>query len=107
MLGERLKALRVGKNMTQRELAKELNVTPGAICLWEMGEREPDYDNLLLLSKFFGVTLDYLSDSKAESKIVIIRNNGGYKTFYLNDKDLNTLEALAESLDNKNKNNKD
>lgn len=35
----RLKKLREKLAMSQRELAKELGVTPGAVALWELGER--------------------------------------------------------------------
>lgn len=35
----RLKRLREKLGLSQRELAKELGVTPGAVALWEMGAR--------------------------------------------------------------------
>lgn len=36
----RLKKLREKFGLSQRDLAKELGVTPGAVALWEMGERQ-------------------------------------------------------------------
>jgi transcriptional regulator with XRE-family HTH domain len=37
--GIRLKALRKRLDMTQRELAREFYVSPGAVALWENGNR--------------------------------------------------------------------
>ena len=36
---EKLKKLRSALDMTQRDLAKEFWVSPGAIALWEIGDR--------------------------------------------------------------------
>ena len=56
-----LKELREEKGLTQVELAKKLNFKNGTVISnWETGERKPDIENLLLLSRFFGVTLDHL-----------------------------------------------
>lgn len=57
---ERLKELRTEKGLSQAQLAKELNVSQRSISSWETGFREPDFQMLVLLSKFFGVTTDYL-----------------------------------------------
>ncbi len=37
--GDRVLRLRTFLGLTQRELAKELRVSAGAICLWEKGSR--------------------------------------------------------------------
>ena len=60
MLSERLKALRKRDGITQTEFAKKFNVSAGTIGNWETGAREPDYETLLRISKFFGVSTDYL-----------------------------------------------
>ncbi|MDE6667690.1 MAG: helix-turn-helix domain-containing protein [Clostridia bacterium] len=57
---ERLKELRQEKKLGQIELAKRLDVSKGIISLWENGLREPSMSSLILLSKFFDVTIDYL-----------------------------------------------
>ena len=57
---ERLKELRIEKDLGQVELAKELNVSKGIISLWENGLREPKLSNLITLAKFFEVSIDYL-----------------------------------------------
>lgn len=57
---ERLKELRTEKQLSQAELAKELNVSQRSISSWETGFRQPDYATLTLLCKFFEVSSDYL-----------------------------------------------
>ena len=58
---ERLKLLRQEKNIGQIELAAKIGVSKGVISLWENDLREPKLSNLILLAKFFNVSLDYLA----------------------------------------------
>ncbi len=58
---ERLKELRLDKNLGQIELAKSLNVSKGIVSLWENNLREPKLSNLITISRFFGVSIDYLA----------------------------------------------
>ena len=57
---ERLKALRQDRNMLQQDLAEQLKVAKSTISGWEVGRNQPDYDILIELSIFFGVSVDYL-----------------------------------------------
>ena len=59
--GERLRALRLEKGIGQVELARELQVGKSIISLWELGKCEPTLSKLVAISKFFGVTVDYLA----------------------------------------------
>ncbi|EOU1883518.1 helix-turn-helix transcriptional regulator [Clostridium perfringens] len=56
----KLKELRKEKNISQEQLAKELNISRQAISKWESGKAYPDIENLILLRKIFGVSLDEL-----------------------------------------------
>ena len=58
---ERLKDLRIEKNVGQVELANEIKVSKGIISLWENGLREPKLGNLVALAKYFQVSIDYLA----------------------------------------------
>lgn len=60
LFSERLKELRLDKNVGQVELAKSLNLSKGIISLWENNLREPKLSNLISLARFFNVSLDYL-----------------------------------------------
>ncbi len=60
--GERLKKLRVNRNMTQDEFG-EIFESPKAqstIGTWERGNREPSMTDLIRISEFFKVSTDYL-----------------------------------------------
>ncbi len=59
--GDRLKELRIKNNLSQRELAKKLNISKTAINYWEKGLRTPTLDVVINIADYFGVTLDYLS----------------------------------------------
>ena len=56
----KLKTLREQNNLTQRAFAEKLDVTHGAIGMWETGKRDPDIETLIKMSDFFGVSIDYL-----------------------------------------------
>lgn len=60
MFPQRLKKLRKQKKLTQTELANLLNISHGAIAMWETDKRQPDNDTLVRLANFFGVSVDYL-----------------------------------------------
>jgi len=47
-------------DMTQKELAKHLQVADSTLSYWEMGKYEPDNDTLMRLSRFFQVSIDYI-----------------------------------------------
>lgn len=57
---QNLRFLREQKKMTQREVADELEVSPGAVAMWEQGNRTPYVDDLVKIANYFSVTLDEL-----------------------------------------------
>lgn len=60
MFGERLKQLRIEKGLYQKDLAKILGVSAGAIGMYENNKRTPDFELLIKIAKFFDVSIDYL-----------------------------------------------
>ncbi|MCL5058337.1 MAG: helix-turn-helix transcriptional regulator [Actinobacteria bacterium] len=57
---KRLKILREEKKLSQRELAKLMNMAPSTLAMYEVGKREPNYEMLNRIADFFSVTTDYL-----------------------------------------------
>lgn len=57
---EKLKELRKEQKLLQKQVATDLGVTQVCIAKWETGNREPSLDMLIKISKYFGVTTDYL-----------------------------------------------
>ena len=60
MIALRIKELRSKHNMTQRELADKLSLTPKMISFYELGQRMPPNDILIKLASIFDVPSDYL-----------------------------------------------
>lgn len=59
-LGIRLSALREEKGLTQKKLAKLLNMSNGTISNYENNVHFPDPNTLCRLADFYNVTTDYL-----------------------------------------------
>ena len=57
---ENLRALRLGKGLTQEELGKALGVDKRTVSSWETGIRAPDIHKLAKICEFFGETFDSL-----------------------------------------------
>ena len=56
----RLKELRISKNLSQMQLACKLNISQSAIAKWELGKTEPTASAIITLAKFFEETTDYI-----------------------------------------------
>lgn len=59
-IGSRIRELRNARNMTQKDLADLLFVTPQAVSRWEAGSAEPSLDMINKITTHFSVTVDYL-----------------------------------------------
>ncbi len=57
---EKLIELRKAKGLSQDELGDKLRVSRQTISKWETGQSYPDFQRLVLLSDYFGMTLDTL-----------------------------------------------
>ena len=60
MISENIKAQRMQKGLTQKELADLLYLTPQAISRWEKGDVEPSVDAISSMAKIFDCTTDEL-----------------------------------------------
>ena len=69
MIGERLKELRKLNNLSQEQVAKELNITRQAISKWETDKTMPDIENIILLSKLYNVSLESIMGEEEEKNI--------------------------------------
>ena len=57
---EKLISLRKSKELSQEELGAQLKVSRQTISKWESAQSYPDFQRLVLLSDYFGLTLDEL-----------------------------------------------
>ena len=59
-----LKLIRKQKKYTQLKVAMELNISREALSHYENGKRSPDIQTLRILSRYFGVSIDFLVNGK-------------------------------------------
>jgi transcriptional regulator with XRE-family HTH domain len=70
-IGEKIQQLRKANNLSQEQLAVQLEVSRQAVSRWELNESTPDTDKIILISRIFSVTTDYLllEDSEVSNDI--------------------------------------
>ena len=64
-IANRLVQLRKEKGFSQEELAAQLGISRQAVYKWERAESSPDTDNLILLARLYGMSLDQLLSTDA------------------------------------------
>lgn len=57
---EKLLTMRKKQGLSQEELGMELQVSRQTISKWEAGQSYPDFQRLVMLSDYFGMSLDEL-----------------------------------------------
>ena len=57
---EKIKELRLSKNLSQMQLSQKTGLSQSAIAKWELGKTEPTASAIITLAKFFNETTDYL-----------------------------------------------
>jgi transcriptional regulator with XRE-family HTH domain len=59
-LGNKLKTLRIQRQMTLKDVACRVGVSKSIVSAYENGSRRPSYEMLIKLARLFNVTTDYL-----------------------------------------------
>ncbi|MGH2692307.1 MAG: helix-turn-helix transcriptional regulator [Actinomycetota bacterium] len=58
--GQRLRAARLERGLSQEKLARELDVSTGSVRAWEKGQWGPGWDQFERVCKLFGWRLPFL-----------------------------------------------
>ena len=79
---DRIVELREEKNISQSELSNAIGCGKTIVYYWETGQREPNSQMLVALSKFFNVSTDYLLGLEDEfgnkpEKMIIKKTSSG------------------------------
>lgn len=74
MFQETLKNLRKEKNISQYDLAKDLNISRSVIAKWETGLVMPSDESIDLLVNYFGISKDELFKDKESDNIIVEKN---------------------------------
>lgn len=97
-IGEKIKALRKAKNISQETLAKVLGVSFQAVSKWETNTTAPDVSIIPSIASYFGVSIDELFDYNVfenEKKIDAICREAAH---YRLDDPIRAEEILREGL---------
>jgi transcriptional regulator with XRE-family HTH domain len=65
--GEKLQTLRKQNGLSQEQLSSQLTISRQAISKWELDSSLPDTENIIMLSKLFNVSIDYLLKDEIEN----------------------------------------
>ncbi len=88
IIAKRLSELRKEKGVKQDEIAELLNVKRATVANYETGKRTPDYESIIKLADYYGVSCDYIIRG-VKSEFAEIHSLTG-----LNDE---AIEALKEN----------
>lgn len=91
-LPEKLRALRTKYNLSQKEAAGRIGISPSIVSSYETGERTPSTENLLALSRLYRCSTDYLLGNNIQSTGVVLDITG------LSDAQIRALQVLIETM---------
>ena len=91
-MGEKLKSLRIEKNLTQKQVADRIGLAISAVSSYESGTRYPSYDVLVKLARIFHVSTDYLLGITDKRNIDVTG---------LSDNEIELVSQLVDTLRNK------
>ncbi|MBQ7505237.1 MAG: helix-turn-helix transcriptional regulator [Ruminococcus sp.] len=89
---DKLRFLIEERNLTQKQVAQDLNIAPSTMGGYVQGMSQPDFDTLKILAEYFDVTSDYLLDipskktnNKLENELLRVFRSipNEYKTIYI------------------------
>lgn len=66
ILSTDIKAYRLKKKYTQKEVADRLNISRQSVSKWETGHSFPSIENLILLSELLNMPLDFVNQEKSK-----------------------------------------
>lgn len=67
-VGEKIAKIRRDNNLTQEQFAEILQVSRQSVSKWELDSVYPNTEKLIMLSKLFNCSLDYLLKDEIENK---------------------------------------
>lgn len=71
---EKLRELRLQKNISQTKLAADIHISRSAVAKWENGLGLPNDDSLKMLAEYFGIGIGELMPDKANAETLVSKN---------------------------------
>lgn len=103
MFWERFYDLCASKNMKPNTFAKEVNISSGVVSKWKQTQKVPEIGELIKISKYFDVSLDYLvfgyertevSEKQKKECIQDSEEKNAYLDLSLNEREFQCLTAF-------------
>lgn len=98
----RLFELRSEQSLSQRQIAKMLNISQATYNNWENGKTEPSIEDLIKISNFFKVSVDYLIDNQVEETAICTGDCELRKVYRsiqkLGEDELSALSVIIEKM---------
>lgn len=94
IFAERLRELRKGRGLTQKELGGQTGLSKAVVSKYETGMGYPSFDILIRIAQFFGVSTDYLLGASGNKTLDV---SG------LTESQIRTLQLLITEFTNTNK----
>lgn len=103
MISERIYSIRTERHLSQEAVAEKVGVSRQSIQKWEAGDSQPTIQNLITLSKLFGVSVDYFcgnSETEVEANRMGVQILPSYEKQYFWDSYFKALGTeYRQSLD--------
>lgn len=98
MIAKKLNQLLNINNLNQTDLANHLGLSSQGVGRWCRGETRPDYDYLIKIANFFGVSTDYLlgNEKQAEKIKEELREKEALKKALINAGYMKENEDLSD-----------
>ena len=71
-IGNKLKTLRKGRDLTQLELSEKIGLSRATLSNYEVGRRTPHLSELRRFAEFYGVSLDYFGIETKDERFELI-----------------------------------
>ena len=100
MFSKNLKELRLKANLTQAQIAQELDITQQSYQKWESGKSKPTLNTLEMFSDFFGVSIEeLLSDGTVRIESILNADKISYMSQLLSDETVDLIKkTIKDSL---------
>ncbi|UTX46975.1 helix-turn-helix domain-containing protein [Chryseobacterium sp. MA9] len=113
-LGTKLRELRTNRNLSQMQVAVELDVSQTAYGKWESDQTKPGIDNLLKISEFYETDIyNLLNDKESNHNFNNTYDNSNVNNavetvnYYVSEKLVEQYEARIKDLQDRNQELKD
>lgn len=68
MIGDEIKLQRIKQNITQKELARQINVAASTISMYEQNRRMPDIETIKRIASFFDIRIEVLLNAAGSTR---------------------------------------